>query len=293
MLREIHRRVELREMAHAERTPRRNARELEMQPLRVRERAFGPDEEMRRVAVRLSEMVEVVAGHLAQQLREARLDLRAFALIERFQLGDECLIRARPLRPVDRAEAPAIAGDGDGVDGEHVVHHVAVGDRARAAGVVACHAADRGLRAGRDIDGEPEPLGPQRRVELIEHHAGLDGRALAIDLQDTMQVLGVVDHEGRTDCLAALRAARAARQQRHACIRRYRNRGTRRFLRARHDDAERLDLVDRSVGCIAAATRAVEQDLGVELLAQPRRERGTICSRELDRNQGSVHRRRS
>ena len=46
--------------------------------------------------------------------------------------------------------------------------------RARAAGVVAGHAADRRLRAGRDVDRKPEAVRLQLRVQRVEHDAGLD-----------------------------------------------------------------------------------------------------------------------
>src|ERR671934_1970131 len=117
---------------------------------------------MRRVAMRRAEMVEVVTCHFAQHVRKARFDLGPLAAIKGFQLGDESLVRGRTARLVERAEAPALTLDGAGFDREHVVHHVAVGDRARTARVVARHAAERGLGAGRYVDWKPKALWPQR-----------------------------------------------------------------------------------------------------------------------------------
>ena len=59
--------------------------------------------------------------------------------------------RRHVLRP-RRAEARARAVGQDGVDGGDVVHHVAVADRAAAAGIVARHAAQGALRRRRDVD---------------------------------------------------------------------------------------------------------------------------------------------
>ena len=66
------------------------------------------------------------------------------------------------------------------VDREHVVHHVAVGDRARAAGVVAGHAAERRLRRRADVDREPQAVRLQPGVELVEDDAGLDATPSAL-----------------------------------------------------------------------------------------------------------------
>ena len=92
VLRQLHRGVELREVAHAERALRRQRRELQMEALGPGERAFGADQQVRGVGVRRAEVVEVVAGDLAQHLREARFDLRLFALVEAFQPATETLI---------------------------------------------------------------------------------------------------------------------------------------------------------------------------------------------------------
>src|SRR3954451_12616079 len=74
-------------------------------------------------------------------------------------------------------------------------------------GVVSGHAAERGLRARRDIHREPQVMGTQFRVERVEHDAGLHycGRGLRVDGKHPVQVLGVIDDEGLADGLAALR----------------------------------------------------------------------------------------
>ena len=175
---------------------------------------------MRGVGVRRPEVVEVVARRPCAAPSGSALRFPAFSrsykpLAASDQI--EVALRAGQL-PVHRPEAPALAGGGDRIDGEHVVHHVPVGDGARAAGVVARHAAERRLRAGRDVHREPEAVLAQLRVQRIEHHAGLHDRRCwpQVDLQHPVEILGVVDDERLADRLAALGAAGAARQDRDA-----------------------------------------------------------------------------
>ena len=160
VLRQLHRRVELREVHHAERARRRQRRELQVQPLEPGERAFRADQQVRGVGVRRTEMIEVVAGDLAQHLGKARFDLGLFAF------DRDSAVCATELEIFAGAREASSSGpkrqrspsDGHGVDREHVVHHVAVGDRARAAGVVAGHAAERRLRAGGHVDRKPQAV---------------------------------------------------------------------------------------------------------------------------------------
>ena len=57
------------------------------------------------------------------------------------------------------------------------------------------------LRAGRDVDREPEAVRLQLRVEVVEHDAGLDrdGAALGVDSATRAQMLAGVDHQRRAD----------------------------------------------------------------------------------------------
>jgi hypothetical protein len=277
-------------VAHAERARRRDARELEVQPLGIGERALRADQQVRRVGVRRAEVVEVVPGHLAQQLRKARFDLVLLARVQGLQLFDESGIAGVGRDLAHGSKPPALALRGDRLDGEHVVHHVAVGDGARAAGIVARHAAERGLRAGGHVDREPQALRPQARIERVEHHAGLHDRPVALHLQHLVEVLGVVDDQRLADRLAALRAAGAARQDRYSFVRRDGDSGARRLLAARHDHADRLQLVDRRVGRVAAAACCIEQNLGVGLLGQTRGEGRSGAFGQSNRERRRVHR---
>jgi hypothetical protein len=242
---------------------------------------------MRRVGVRRAEMVEVVAGDFAQHLGEARLDLGLFALVERLKLVYEIAVIAARL--AQGTEAPALARHGKGIDGQHVVHHVSVLDRTRAAGVVAGHAAERRLGARRHVHGKPLAVLAQRGIQLVEHHPGLDHGVRVADLDDLVQVLRVIDDERRAHRLAALRAASTARQDGYALLGRDRDGSACGVFAARHNDAERLDLIDRGVGRVAAAARDVEHHFAVHLLAQALGERRSAGRGKPDRRQGSVH----
>ena len=169
-----------------------------------------------------------------------------------------------------RAEAVARAVGQDGVDGAHVVGHQPIADGFRAAGVVAGHAADGAAGVGRWIDREEQLFAPQRGVELAEHHAGFHQRRvlLRIDVQDAAQVLAAVQHQRAIHRLAALAGAAAARQHRHAVFARDRQGGGHVVDGFRDHHAERLDLVDRGVGGIAAAIGGIEQHRAADVAAQ-------------------------
>ena len=74
-----------------------------------------------------------------------------------------------------------------------------------------------------------------------------------VDLEQPVHVLAGVDDERGADGLAALRRAGAARQDRHAGGDGDLGRPNGLVGRARDDDAERLDLVDRGVRRVTAA----------------------------------------
>ena len=143
-----------------------------------------------------------------------------------------------------------------GVDRAHVVHHVAVADRARAAAVVAGHAAERRLRAGRNVDRKPQAVRLQPCVQLVEHHAGLHAHRARVAcrtttiwfryllLSMTSAAPTVWPHcevpppRGSTGTPSSTRDLQ---------------RDLRVALGLRHHHADRLDLVDRRIGRVAPA----------------------------------------
>src|SRR5262252_2051787 len=225
--------------------------------------------------------IDVVALHPAEHLRPARGDLRGLAAHDRVDLLDELAIACGTARRVRARSKPVLRPVGKGgVDGDHVVHHVAVAYRARTAGVVSRHAADRRLRRSGYIHWKPQAVGSQESVELIEHDAGLDGdrRALLVELDDAVEVFGVIDDERRADGLTALRSARAARQDRDAQFVRDPQRAERVLFGLWHDYADGLDLVDRRVGRVASAARAIEEHLAGDLALEARGEARGRCA---------------
>src|SRR5258708_1070403 len=157
------------------------------------------------------------------------------------------------------------------IHAEHVMHHVAVADRARAAGIVTGHAADGGLRRSRYVDREPEIMRSQAGVEMIEHQAGLyRGLTLVgVDADDFAEVFRTIDDQRCADGLSALGRSRATRQDRHAFFRGDLQRDTRGLLVSRNNYADGLDLVDGRVGGITATRECIEQHGAFEVSPQP------------------------
>jgi hypothetical protein len=151
--------------------------------------------------------------------------------------------------------------------GDRVVAHGAVAQRAAAAGIVAGHAADGGAGGGRDVHRKPQAMPAKLPVEVIEHDARLHqaGPLLDIERQDAVQVLRNVDDDAVVDHLTALRGAAPARRHHEAVVARDRQCAQRLVRRARHDHAGWHDLIERRVGGITPAARAIEQQLAGDL----------------------------
>ena len=149
--------------------------------------------------------------------------------------------------------------------GDHPVAHNAVAQRARAAGVVAGHAADGGAARRRDVDREPELVSLELLVQLVEDDPRLHDacHGLGIDGQHVAQILGEIDDEGAADRLAALRGAAAAGQERQVLGVGDLDNGLQVRVGLRDHDAKRFDLVDRSIRAVAAAAEGVEQHLAL------------------------------
>ena len=228
----IHRLVETAEMAGADCAAAEHRRQLQFDLGREAERAFRPDQDMREIEIVAArrEGVEIVAADPALDLGEARVDLVGLALADREQIA-----RQSPQRRVcgnigevgaDRAEMRAAAVSQQRVDRDHVLARIAVAQRARAAGIVAGHAADGGARGGRDIDRKPQAVRFQRAVEIVEHDARLDHAAASrcVELENVVQIFRAIHHQRMVDGLPALRGAAAARQHADALFARDRYR---------------------------------------------------------------------
>jgi hypothetical protein len=93
-------------------------------------------------------------------------------------------------------------------------------------------------------------------------------RAAVSSDDDLLHVFAALDDERAVDGLAALRGAAAARQHRHAFLAGDLDRGRDVVAVLGDDDAQRLDLVDRCIGRVAAAAEAVEQHVALDLTAE-------------------------
>ena len=246
-------------------------RKLELDPAEIAERAFRTDEQVGHVETARRRHVEVVARDAALDLRHARGNLVLFADVVAAHDVDQVRVAPRAVDALadraDLAEFDDIAAREPGFYGQHVVHHVAVADRACAAAVVRGHSADRRLGGGRYVDGVPEPVRLQIRVQPVEDDAGLDPDRPPghIEIVDPGEILAVIDDDRLAHGLTALRTARAARQYRDVRIRGDLKRRERVVSATRHDDAERVDLVDRRIRGVAGAGKRVEQHLAIEL----------------------------
>ena len=239
--------------------------------------------------------VDVVAADPAQQLRPAGVDLIGLARRDGAKAGDQVPIRPSAVHGFDGAgdlaEMPRLAVRHHGVDGAHVLDHVAVPDGPRPAAVVAGHAADGGAAGGRRVDGKEQPMGLEKPVQLVENHARLHahGARPGIEVKHGVQVLRRVDDQGLGHGLPALGRPAAARQHRRSFLGRDLDDAHDVFGGARHDHADGLDLVDRGVVAVAAAGERVEQHLSLQGAAQPLGEGAVADARRGLVGDGSVH----
>jgi hypothetical protein len=108
----------------------------------------------------------------------------------------------------------------EGAQPHDVVDHLAVADGARAAGIVARHAADGAAARGRRLDGEEQAVALEARVQVLQDEARLDGRSLAlkIDARQAVQVAAAIEDQPRSDRLPVLGRSPAARDHGHVVL---------------------------------------------------------------------------
>ncbi len=274
---QVHRLVKAGEVHHAKDLVCGNRREFQRHALRERQRAFRTDQQVREVVrsrVRVTARqyhIQVVALHPAQHLGPARLDLFGFASRDGMDLRDQRAIRGCSVcQRIARAEMKLVPAGQPGINAQHVVHHIAVADGARATGVVTGHSANGGLRGGGHVHREPELVRAHKGIELVEHHPRLhrDFAPSSVEFDNSGQALGAVDNQSRADALSTLRGPGAARQNWHAFLGCDLQRNARRLLGSRHDYSDRLYLVDRGVGAVATARERIEQHLAFHFSLQ-------------------------
>jgi hypothetical protein len=128
------------------------------------------------------------------------------------------------------------------------------------------HAAERVVAVRRRVRRERQMMLLGGVAQRVEHAAGLDARALArrVELEDAVQILREIQHDGDVAALSAQARAATARQHRRAMLP---ARGDRRddgIDRARDDDADRDLPVVGPVGRVERPAADVEAYFAVD-----------------------------
>ena len=290
---QFHGPIERGEVDDAKHLVRRHGCQLQQQPPRPGERSFRTDQQVRQIVLTVwLDHVEVVALYPPQYPWPAGLDFGRLATRDSVDALHQGAIASRRTGHVaHRTEAIGRAIGQPGIDGLDVVHHVAVAYRTRTAGIVAGHATERCLRRGRYIDGKPQPVRSEQGVEVVQHQPRFDqGQPrLRVDLDHTAEMLGRIDHQRGADGLAALRGAAAAGQNRNPGLASDLQRHLHIVFGLRHHHADRIDLVDRGVGRIAAPAGRVEQDFAFDLAPQSLRDGRGVRGRADHCSQWGIH----
>jgi len=169
----------------------------------------------------------------------------------------------RQLRRGHGTSADHIAVGQDGLHLQDVLDGPPIHDRVGPGRVVPHHAPQRRPVAGGEVGSEPQVVGAELFVQLVQDHAGLDARPalLGVDLEDPVQVLGHVQDHRPPYRLAGQGGPGAARQDRHTMPAADLHRGQGIVGRPGDHHAQGLDLVDAGVGAVEHLGHRVEADL--------------------------------
>ena len=141
----------------------------------------------------------------------------------------------------------------------------------RPGGIIRDHSAQRCARTGRDIRAKTKFVRPEKVVELIQHDPGFDAHALFFEIQisDLTVVARKFDDQSFPDRVSNQAGPRTSRSDRNACFSRCAN-DRARFPRAtRERRADRLDLVNRSIGRVELPRQIIEAGVATSLLDFP------------------------
>jgi hypothetical protein len=225
-------------------------------------RPLGAHERLREVAAVLGQQVlERVARHLAAEAAELGADGGEVARDERLELG----VVGEARGGLDDA-----TGAVDHPQRAHVVDRATPLHGARAARVVADHAADRAPCPGRRVGAEAQPVRRGEPLQLGHHDTRLHARGLRdrVDVEHAVQVPREVEHPAGSDRVAGDARARAARRER--CARRSGGLDDRDDVGLRRGEEHRLghDAVVGGVGGVLRAAAGGVIHLAVEPCAQ-------------------------
>jgi len=212
MLCRIHGFIEATEMADAEDFVANQGPQLQLEFRCEGQRALRANKDMSHVVVVIArnQSVDVIATNAALNLGKAFGDFAGFPRAQRQQIAKQGLSWPIRIEPdgvlVHRTEPQNLAAGKRGFHRDRIVSHGAVTQRPPTAGIVSCHAADRGAGCRRDVNGEPQAVPFELAVEIIEHDTGLDNASAVFDVerQNTIQVLSKIDNNAVVDGLSAL-----------------------------------------------------------------------------------------
>ena len=204
-------------------------------------------------------MHEVVAGHVAPQLREGARDVFAARsgdlANELVRLPDQAGLRADGVE-LGAADARGPVHDPSeqhDLEVENVLAGLSVTARALTAGVGRDHAAERGPVGGREVGRKVDAVRLEERVQVVQDDARLhtDEPALEVEREDLRHVTRQIHHDAVREGLAVGARAAATRRQRDLVETRLidepkRERDVGRF--AWEDHRGRQHLVDAVVG---------------------------------------------
>ena len=173
---------------------------------------------------------------------------------------------------VTEVQQAAVGQPGLGPD--HVVHHVAVSNGPTAAGVVACHAAQRGLCAGGHIDRVPQAVRFEGCVQVVQHDARfhLGCALLRINVQHLAHMLAMVNDQASPYRLAALTGAATSRHDGYFQVAANVERSFDVVATAGDKSADGDLLINRGVSRVAAPVRQREQHFALGFVFESLRE---------------------
>ncbi len=247
------------------------------------ERPLGAGEEPGHVEVVLGEQVlERVARDLPgepPELGPDQAETIADQAVQSREHGHFGLSAPREAVPAVAAGGETHAGHGQQVGVDDIVGRPPVGQRARAARVVAQAAPDGGSRVGRGIRAESQPVfgrsGRHRVEDRPRFHAGRS--SLRVDGEYPVEVPREVDHDTGSDRVASDRRPGAAAGHWHPETAAHREDGLDLVPVAREDDRARDDPVVRGVGGVFGPPPSGRVDVAD---ARPMQLRGELGGRD-------------
>ena len=179
------------------------------------------------------------------------------------EVRDDLALRAQSL--VGRSDVLNGAVRHDQFLRDNVIGRRPVNRNARSRRIVRDHAADRRPRAGGNVRPKTETVRLEKRVQLIEHHAGTgaDRARFEIQLGDLAVVAKELNNQSVADRAARQTGARAARSDGQIRVRRRRDDSARLLCTAWECDGCRFELIKRGIGRVELARQSIEGNVAI------------------------------